>query len=193
MTVGGTLNPPGQVRMMSGKPQGRRKTSQLTQGGGTMRRIVMASVAVGLMAAFFPVVEPAGQTGEQELRMLIPKIVASWESMDTAKIEPYYAADADLTYFDLVPMKYNNWAEYRVGVKKALFDPNRSIKLKMNDDLRVHTRGRLAWATFTFGADIVNQQGAASHLDGRWTMVLEKRASGWIVVHEHVSAPLGGA
>jgi len=25
------------------------------------------------------------------------------------------------------------------------------------------------------------------------TMVLEKRASGWIVVHEHVSAPLGGA
>jgi len=24
-------------------------------------------------------------------------------------------------------------------------------------------------------------------------MVLEKRASGWIVVHEHVSAPLGGS
>src|SRR2546422_7367160 len=91
------------------------------------------------------------------------------------------------------PMKYNNWAEYRVGVKKALFDPNRSIKLNMNDDLRVHSRGRLAWATFTFGADIVNQQGAASHLDGRWTMVLEKRASGWVVVHEHVSAPLGGS
>jgi ketosteroid isomerase-like protein len=80
-----------------------------------------------------------------------------------------------------------------VGVKKALFDPNRSIKLNMNDDLRVHSRGRLAWATFTFGADIVNQQGTASHLDGRWTMVLEKRASGWIVVHEHVSAPLGGS
>jgi len=28
---------------------------------------------------------------------------------------------------------------------------------------------------------------------GRWTMVLEKRAQGWIVVHEHVSAPLGGS
>ena len=158
-----------------------------------MPKFVIASVAAGLAAAFLLAAEPSSQPGEQELRALVPKIVASWESMDTAKIEPYYATDADLSYFDLVPMKYNNWAEYRVGVKKALFDPNRSIKLKMNDDLRVHSRGRLAWATFTFGADIVNQQGAASHLDGRWTMVLEKRASGWIVVHEHVSAPLGGS
>lgn len=33
----------------------------------------------------------------------------------------------------------------------------------------------------------------ASHLGRRWTMVLEKRAKGWIVVHEHVSAPLGGS
>ncbi len=27
---------------------------------------------------------------------------------------------------------------------------------------------------------------------GRWTMVLEKKAHGWIVVHERVSVPLGG-
>ncbi len=64
-------------------------------------------------------------------------------------------------------MKYANWAEYRAGVQKAFFEPNRSIKFKLNDDLRVHQRGRLAWATFTFAADIVSKQGAASHLDGR--------------------------
>ena len=70
-----------------------------------MRRFVIASVAAGLAAAFLLAAEPSKQTGEQELRALVPKIVASWESLDTAKIEPYYAADADLTYFDLVPMK----------------------------------------------------------------------------------------
>src|SRR5712691_10971108 len=163
-----------------------------------MRRLVMTSLGVGLaaafsLAAFLLAAEPSSQPGERELRALVPKIVASWESMDTAKIEPYYAADADFAYFDLVPMKYNNWSEYRVGVQKALFDPNRGIKLRLNDDLGVHRRGSLAWATVTFGADIVSKQGAASHLDGRWTMVLEKRARGWIVVHEHVSAPLGGS
>lgn len=157
-----------------------------------MRRL-FASFVAGLCIAGLWAIESRGQQSEKELGDLVPRIVAAWGSLDVSKVEPYYAADADLAYFDLVPMKYNNWAEYRVGVQKALFEPNTSIKLKVNDDLRVHSRGNLAWATFTFGADITNKQGAASHLDGRWTMVLEKRAKGWIVVHEHVSAPLGGS
>jgi len=90
--------------------------------------------------------------------------------------------DADFAYFDLVPMKYNNWSEYRTGVQKALFEPNRSIKLRLNDDLGVHQRGSLAWATVTFGGRSCEQAGRCSALDGRWTMVLERRAQGWIVV-----------
>ena len=129
---------------------------------------------------------------EEALRVLVPKIVDSWGTLDISKVEPYYAADADFAYFDIAPMKYSNWKEYREGVQKAFFDPNRSIKAAIND-LRVHRRGSLAWATFTVGLDIVSKQGAPSHLDARWTMVLEKRAKGWIVVHEHVSAPLGGS
>ena len=160
-----------------------------------MRRFLGLGLVTGLIAvlAVMTLSRAATDSEEEALRTLVPKVIASWETLDISKIEPNYATDADFAYFDLVPMKYNNWAEYRVGAQKALFEPNRSIKLRLNDDLRVHRRGTLAWATVTFGADIVNQQGAASHLDGRWTMVLEKRASGWIVVHEHVSAPLGGA
>jgi len=152
-------------------------------------------LATGLIAALavMTLSRAATDPEEEALRTLVPKVIASWETLDISKIEPNYAADADFAYFDLVPMKYNNWSEYRVGVQKALFEPNRGIKLRLNDDLGVHRRGSLAWATVTFGADIVSKQGAASHLDGRWTMVLEKRARGWIVVHEHVSAPLGGS
>ena len=155
-----------------------------------MRKFLAASLVLGF--CFFLLVNTSGQQSEQELRALVPKIVASWETFDLTKIEPYYAADADLTYFDLAPLKYNNWAEYRAGAQKGLFDPNSSIKAKMNDDLRVHSSGKFAWATFTFGADITSKQGATTHLDARWTMVFEKRPKGWIVVHEHVSAPLGG-
>ena len=160
-----------------------------------MKKLLVAFCLAGLGIAAFLATQPQlrGQQTEQELRILVPKIVAAWGTLDISKVEPYYAADADFSYFDLVPMKYNNWAEYRVGVQKALFEPNTSIKLKVNDDLGVHSRGNLAWATFTFGADITSKQGATSHLDGRWTMVLEKRAKGWIVVHEHVSAPLAGS
>jgi ketosteroid isomerase-like protein len=158
-----------------------------------MKKVLAIVLLAALGLTGFLATQSRGQQGEQEFRALVPKIVASWETFDFSKIEPYYAADADLAYFDLAPLKYNNWAEYRAGAQKGLFEPNRSLKLKVNDDLRVHPRGSLAWATFTFGADITSKQGSTSHLDGRWTMVLEKRAKGWIVVHEHVSAPLGGS
>ena len=156
-----------------------------------MRRFWTASFVLGVYFLFL--VNTSAPQSEQELRALVPKIVASWETFDLSKIDPYYAADADLAYFDLAPLKYNNWAEYRATVPKVLFEPNSSLKLKVNDDLRVHSHGSFAWATFTFGAEITPKQGSASHLDGRWTMVLEKRAKGWIVVHEHVSAPLGSS
>jgi len=160
-----------------------------------MRKLLGIGLAMGIVAGLAAVTIPrAGADSEEAtLRTLVPKVISSWESLDITKIEPYYAADADYAYFDIMPLKYNNWAEYRAGVQKALFEPNSSIKLRLNDDLGVHRRGPLAWATVTFGADLVSKQGAASHLDGRWTMVLEKRAHGWIVVHEHVSAPLGGS
>jgi ketosteroid isomerase-like protein len=156
-----------------------------------MRKFLAASLVLGV--CFFLLVNTSGQQSDQELRTLVPRIVASWETFDLSKIEPYYAGDADLAYFDLAPLKYNNWAEYRATVPKVLFEPNTSLKLRVNDDLRVHSRGSLAWATFTFGADITPKQGATSHLDGRWTMVFEKRSKGWTVVHEHVSAPLGSS
>jgi ketosteroid isomerase-like protein len=133
----------------------------------------------------------AADRGEEEMRTLIPKIVQAWESLDITKVDPFYATDADLAFFDIAPLKYRDWAEYRTGVQKMFFEPNRSLKFRINDDLRVHHRGRVGWATFTFGADVVNKQGANSHLDGRWTLVLEQRKGRWIVLHEHVSVPLG--
>ncbi len=127
---------------------------------------------------------------EEEIRALIPKVLDAWCTLDIKKVDPYYAADANLAYFDLAPMKYANWQEYRTGVQKVFFDPNRSMAGKVNNDVSVHHQGNLAWATFTWGADLVSKQGMKSHVDGRWTMILEKRQGRWIIIHEHVSAPL---
>ncbi len=150
-------------------------------------------LAAGLLIAPATLSTMAADKGEPELRAHVAKVVHAWESMDIAKIEPYYAADPDLAFFDIAPLKYANWAEYRSGVQKLFFEPNRSLKFTVNDDLRVRRSGRLAWATFTFGGDVVSKQGATSHLDARWTMVLEQRKPGWVILHEHVSVPLGGS
>jgi ketosteroid isomerase-like protein len=156
---------------------------------GTTVRLA-ASLACALAVGVAPSSARATDPAEQAVRALVPKIVRAWESLDIAKVDPYYAADADLTFFDIAPLQYANWAEYRAGVQKAFFEPNRSLKFTLKNDLRVHHRGSLAWVTFTFGADVVSKQGASSHLDGRWTLVLEQRKGRWVVVHEHVSVPL---
>ena len=156
-----------------------------------MRKLIMG--CAGTVLALTVLSALAADTSEPQLRALVPKIVQAWESMDLGKIDPYYAADSDLTFFDIAPLKYANWAEYRTGVQKMFFEPNRSLKFTLKDDLRIHRRGQLAWATFTFGADVVSKQGANSHLDGRWTLLLEQRKSQWVVVHEHVSVPLAGS
>jgi ketosteroid isomerase-like protein len=158
-----------------------------------VRRRLLTFCACMLLLAMLAAAQAPIDKEEQTLQTLIPKIVNAWGSMDMTKVDPYYAKDADFTYFDIAPMKYENWQAYREGAAKLLFDPNQSLTLTVNNDLRIHRKGSLAWATFTFGVDIVNKQNAKSHLDGRWTMVLEKRPQGWMVVHEHVSAPLPGS
>ncbi len=157
------------------------------------RKVVALALLVVLAVVILPPAATSADREEAALRALVPKIVAAWGTMDISKVAPYYAGDADFAYFDIVPLKYNNWKEYSEGAQKYLFDPNRSISAKLNDDLAVHRRGALAWATFTLAIDLVSKEGSSLHLNARWTMVLEKRAKGWIVVHEHVSVPLGGS
>jgi ketosteroid isomerase-like protein len=159
----------------------------------SIRKGVRLALLVGFAVVILASTATSADREEAALRALVPKIVAAWGTMDISKVAPYYAAEADLAYFDIVPLKYNNWKEYSEGAQKYLFDPNRSISAKLNEDLAVHRRGSLAWATFTLAIDLVSKDGSSSHLNARWTMVLEKRAKGWIVVHEHVSAPLGGS
>jgi len=156
----------------------------------TRHKLLPLVLMASLISALISFGAFAAERDEQALRALVPRIVEAWGTLDISKVEPYYATDADFAYFDIAPLKYNNWKEYREGAQKVLFEPNRSIKATI-DDLRVHQRGSLAWVTFTVALDITSKQDVTTHLNGRWTMVLDKRPQGWIVVHEHVSAPLG--
>jgi ketosteroid isomerase-like protein len=155
------------------------------------RRAARAALLLVLVAMATSATATDG--GNPAIRALVPKIVAAWQTMDITKVDPYYAKDAEFAFFDLAPMKYVNWAEYRAGVQKMFFEPNKSLTFTIKDDLAVHRRGLVAWATFTFGADVVGKDDKPAHLDGRWTMILEQRGGRWTVVHEHVSVPLGGS
>src|SRR6476661_2705985 len=90
---------------------------------------------------------------------------------------------------DMAPLKYNNWAEYEKGVTELL-KGYKSIKLTLGDDTQIHTDGNLTWTTTTVKEDALTTAGKHEMATLRWTLIFEKQAGKWMIVHEHMSEPL---
>ena len=123
-------------------------------------------------------------------KSLIREYYQAWSSANTDKPAPLYAKEPDLVFYDIAPLKYIGWQEYKLGVQKNLFDNLASGALTPKDDLKVTRRGNLAWTTVTGHFSAKMKDGKSMELDTRHTAIWEKRAGKWLIVHEHFSAPL---
>lgn len=130
---------------------------------------------------------------EAEFKVMIDQYYKAWSTLNPDNAAKYYAKDADLVFYDVAPLKYANWGEYREGVIKAFTETMSSGKLTPKDDLKVNLRGNVVWTTLTFHLTAQPKAGgAAMEVDCRHTAIWEKRGGKWLIVHEHVSAPLPG-
>jgi ketosteroid isomerase-like protein len=118
----------------------------------------------------------------------LQKIWDGWSTLDPANVNQYYAT-GDHTYFDITPLKYNNWDEYRAGVTKVLAD-YKSAKCEVNDDAQIHPAGDYVWTVSTVKADMTQKSGKREMVTFRWTAVFQKQDGKWLIVHEHVSEPI---
>src|SRR6201984_3291293 len=88
---------------------------------------------------------------ESELnKKLVASYYAAWNTLNTDNPARFYAKDADMVFFDVAPLKYKNWAEYKKGVQTSIFDQISAGKLTPKDDLKIKRRGDVAWITLTF-------------------------------------------
>jgi len=74
----------------------------------------------------------------------LQKLMDGWSAGNPANMAQYYD-QGDYTFFDIVPLKYNNWAEYQKGVEEVL-KGYKSFKLKVNDDAQMQTDGNAVLA-----------------------------------------------
>ena len=153
-------------------------------------RLLVAALLVGVQYRAGAAQGHAGGA-DPEVRATLERLYAAWSDLDPAKAAPFYAKDPDLAFFDVAPLKYTGWAEYAAGVPKA-FASYRSGKFALSDDLRVHRTGNLAWATATWRGELTKKDGGTETMEGRYTAVLEKHGKNWLLIHEHMSMPLGG-
>ena len=66
----------------------------------------------------------------------------------------------------------------------------KSAKFTLNDDAVIHPEGNIVWATATVKDEMTSKAGKVEMGNLRWTVVFEDQAGKWLIVHEHVSAPL---
>ena len=118
----------------------------------------------------------------------LQKILDGWSAGNAADMAHYYD-QGQYNFFDIAPLKYNNWAEYEKGVTELL-KGYKSIKLTLGDDTQIHTDGNLTWTTTTVKEDALTTAGKHEMAALRWTLIFEKQAGKWMIVHEHMSEPL---
>jgi ketosteroid isomerase-like protein len=118
----------------------------------------------------------------------LQRIWDGWSSLDVSKVADFYAPGPHV-FFDIAPLKYDSWDEYQKGVVNVLAD-FKTARFTVNDDAELHPTGPLTWATATVTEDATMKSGKREMSNFRWTVVFENQNGKWLIVHEHVSAPL---
>ncbi|HVF89713.1 MAG TPA: nuclear transport factor 2 family protein [Blastocatellia bacterium] len=132
-----------------------------------------------------------GNAAEVGLKKLIMDYYKAWNTLDPENAGRFYDEGPGLVFYDIAPLQYNGWNEYRQSLK-ALFTQYSSFKLIPGNDLKIRQNGRMALVTLTLHLSAVHKTNGPLELDARHTAVLEKRGGRWLIVHEHISAPLPG-
>ena len=118
----------------------------------------------------------------------LQKIWDGWSTLDPANVAQYYAPGPHV-FFDIAPLKYGSWEEYQKTVTQVLAD-YKAGSLTVNDDAELHPAGNYVWGTATIKEEMTHKSGKIDMGTFRWTVVFEKLDGKWLIVHEHVSAPM---
>ena len=125
---------------------------------------------------------------EQRIDLVISDMLGAWQIGDTDKLHKDIADDVVVVNGNWAPPVIG-WAEYLRAYQLQRARANQ-VRLERTNTL-IRVTGNVAWACYQwdFGA-IVDGQPVASQ--GQTTVVLEKRANHWVIVHNHTSFVQGG-
>jgi ketosteroid isomerase-like protein len=162
-------------------------------GGGWRWLLYVALALAGGLLTFVGARAQQKATDDATFRKLIDDYCAAWSTGNADNPARFYAKEDGLVFYDVAPFSYHSWKEYHEGVKKEFLDSAESVKLSAGKDLKVRRRGTVAWTTVSMHLSEKTKDGKSSETEIRYTGIWERRPSGWVLVHEHLSAPLGGS
>jgi ketosteroid isomerase-like protein len=152
-------------------------------------------VALALAGALVTFVGARAQqkvTDDATFRKLVDGLCTAWSTGNAEAPAKFYAKDNGLVFYDVAPFAYHGWKEFHDGVQKEFLDNASEIKLTAGKDLKVTRRGTIAWTVVPMHLMEKSKDGKTTEMDLRYTGIWEKRGASWLLVHDHLSAPVAG-
>jgi ketosteroid isomerase-like protein len=153
--------------------------------------IYVALAFFGGLLTFVGAMAEQKATDEATFRKLTDAYCAAWSSSNLDNAAKFYDKTNGLIFYDVAPFSYNSWKEYRLGVQKEFLDSATSVTLTAGKELKVTRHGNIAWTTVPMHLSEKLKDGKDVDVNLRYTGIWEKHGKTWLLVHEHISAPLG--
>ena len=123
-------------------------------------------------------------------KAMMQRIWDAWGTMDPSNAAQYYDKRSDDVFFDIAPLKYAGWQDYAKGASNMIQQSFTALKFTVNDDARVRASDTGALGIATVDAVLTGKDGKTQHMTLRWTAIWANENGRWLIIHEHVSAPL---
>ena len=159
-------------------------------GHGVRRALVVVMFATG--AARGAAQSKADQRSAREVLSLFREFNQAWERRDSAFIDRYYAHDSSGVFF-FERRQLEGWPRVDTLYRTMFANAARGTVRSKYDVLDVGARGTVAWLAANFRLEVIAASGDTTVDEGRQSLVFERRAGRWVVVHRHTSfqAPPG--
>jgi ketosteroid isomerase-like protein len=152
--------------------------------------LYVAMAIAGALLTFIGARAQQKASDDAKFRKLIDDYCAAWSTGNADNPAKFYAKDANLIFYDIAPFQYHGWKEYHDGVQKEFFSNMSSGSLTAGKDLKVTRRGTIVWTSVSLHFTDKTKDGKTTETDIRYTGIWEKRGPTWLLVHEHLSAPM---
>jgi uncharacterized protein (TIGR02246 family) len=139
-------------------------------------------------ALAWPAFVPAAPSDEAQIQALEKQFVAAVQAKDPAKIMAVYAPD--IFVFDLVPPRqYVGQAAYKKDWENVFAGTVGPVKFSVAN-LSITAAGTVAYSHSIQTIGWTGKNGKATSIVVRVTDVYRKADGKWLIVQEHVSAPI---
>jgi uncharacterized protein (TIGR02246 family) len=133
---------------------------------------------------------PPKQNDEDQIKSLLQQWKKSFEAKDLDGVMKVYVSGDELVAFDVVPpLKYVGQEAYRKDYAELFAGFEGPLAVELND-LSITADRNMAYSRVVDHVTGKGKDGHQMDLTVRVTDVYRKTGGKWLIVHEHVSAPV---